>query len=88
MFTRQAKGVVYTGVDPTGRSGMIRVLIEEMTREQLAAWCLIDAATASQYVNPDALKGTVVDLPSIDNEPEKPLPKLPGNAATKPKQGK
>jgi hypothetical protein len=88
MFTRQAKGVVYTGVDPTGRSGMIRVLVEEMTREQLAAWCLIDAATASQYVNLDALKDTVVDLPSIDNEPEKPLPKLPWDAAAKPKQGK
>lgn len=88
MFTRHAKGVVYTGVDPTGRSGMIRVLVEEMTLEQLAAWYLIDAATVSGYVILDALKDTVVDLPSIDNEPEKPLPKLPGDAATKPKQGK
>lgn len=88
MFTRQARGVVYTGIDPTGRSGMIRVLVEEMTREQLAAWLAIDAATASRYVNPAALKDTAVDLPTIDNEPAKPLPKLPGNAAAKPKQGK
>ena len=88
MFTRHAKGVVYTGVDPTGRSGMIRVLVEEMTREQLAAWYLIDAATVSGYVNSAALKDIVLDLPTIDNEPEKPLPKLPGDAAAKPKQGK
>lgn len=88
LFTRQAKGVVYTGIDPTGRSGMIRMLVEEMTLEQLAAWYLIDAATVSGYVNPAALKDTVIDLPTIDNEPAKPLPKLPGNAATKPKQGK
>lgn len=86
MFTRLAKGVVYTGIDPTGKRAFLRCLVEEMTREQLAAWFAIDPATASRYVIPASLVDAIIDAPIIDNEPDKPVPKLDNNA--KRKQGK
>jgi hypothetical protein len=76
MFTPFSKGAVYTGVDPTGKRAFLRVLVTEMTREQLAAWYLIDPATASRYVTPAALKDVTVTLPTLDNNPEQPMPLL------------
>jgi len=76
MFTRLAQGAVYMGIDPTGKRGFIRVLVADMTREQLAAWVKIDAATASRYVNPAALKDEPVPVPIIDNNPGQPVPTI------------
>lgn len=85
MFTRHAVGAVYVGIDPTGKRGFGRWLVTEMTREQLAAWCAIDSATASRYVIAAALVDAMIEAPIIDNEPEAELPKLPEHA-TKPRQ--
>ncbi len=74
MFTPAAHGAVYVGIDPTGKRAFIRLLVTEMTREQLAAWYAIDAATASRYVNPKALKDTPVTALTIDNNPGQALP--------------
>jgi len=75
MFTPFARGAMYAGVDPTGKQAFIRLLVTEMTREQLAAWYLIDPATASRYIYPDAVKDTPVIVPTIDNNPGAPAPK-------------
>lgn len=76
MFTRLAKGAVYVGQDPTG-GGFIRLPVVDMTPEQLAAWLLIDRASALRYVDPTALP--VYRAPKIDNAPGAPLPKLPAH---------
>jgi hypothetical protein len=73
MFTPFSKGAVYTGQDPTGR-GFIRVPVERMTPEQLAAWFAIDPATARRYFDPTKV-GRYAP-PKIDNAPGAPLPKL------------
>jgi hypothetical protein len=84
MLTRYAKGAVYVGQDPTG-GGVIRLPIELMTPEQLAAWVAIDPATALRYVDPTKIPR--YRAPRIDNAPGAPLPKLPkdDNRATKAK---
>jgi len=46
-----------------------------MTREQLAAWFLIDPATASRYIYPAEIKETPVTVPVLDNNPGAPAPK-------------
>ena len=73
MFTRFAKGAVYTGQDPTG-AGFIRLPVEQMTREQLGAWFAIDPATARRYFDPT--KVGRYTAPKVDNAPGAPLPKL------------
>ena len=75
MFTPFARGAVYAGIDPTGKRAFIRMLVTEMTREQLAAWFLIDPATASRYIYPAEVKETPVTVPVLDNNPGAPAPK-------------
>lgn len=73
MFTKAAKGVVYIGQDPTG-GGFVRLPVEGMTREQAAAWLLLDPATARRYIDPTRV-GRYTP-PKFDNAPGAPLPKL------------
>lgn len=80
MFTRFAKGAVYIGQDPTG-GGFIRLPVEQMTKEQLAAWLAIDPTTALRYFDPT--KVGRYTPPRIDNAPGAPLPKLHDDANKK-----
>lgn len=73
MLTRYAKGAVYVGNDPTG-GGVIRLPVSDMSPEQLAAWLLIDPATARRYVDPTKVQR--YRAPKFDNAPGAPLPKL------------
>ena len=73
MFKTSANGVMYVGQDPTGK-GFVKMLIVSMSEEQVAAWLLIDPATATRYVYPDRVG--VYKKPAYDNQPGTPLPKL------------
>ena len=64
---------MYIGQDPTG-GGFLRIAVESMTPAQLAAWVLIDPATARRYVDPTKLPA--YKIPKFDNAPGAPLPKL------------
>lgn len=73
MFKASANGVMYVGQDPTDK-GFVKMLIVSMSEEQVAAWLLIDPATATRYVYPDRVG--VYKKPTYDNQPGTPLPKL------------
>jgi hypothetical protein len=73
MFKPTAKGVMYIGQDPTGK-GFIKIAIESMSEEQVAAWLLIDPATASKFFYPHLVRPYTP--PAYDNNPGTPLPKL------------
>lgn len=67
---------MYVGQDPTGK-GFIKVAIETFTKEQVAAWLLIDPATALKYVHPEQV-GKYTP-PQYDTQPGAPMPKLRKN---------
>lgn len=77
MFKPAANGVVFVGLDPAGKEGIIRRAIVEFTSEQVAALSIIDPATAALYFDP--AKIVAYSPPPIDNQPGAPLPKLVGN---------
>jgi hypothetical protein len=81
MFKPAANGVMFVGLDPAGRDGVIKKLITEFTVEQVAALSLIDPATALIYFDP--VKIASYTPPPIDNQPGAPLPKLVGNDESK-----
>ena len=69
------EGLCYCGTDPTGRGGILRIALGDMSQEQLRGWLRMDYETASRYI-----QGAVrqpVKAEKIDNQPGAPLPKKP-----------
>jgi len=69
------EGLCYIGTDPTGRGGILRIALGDMSQEQLRGWLRMDYETASRYI--DGATKQPVKAEKIDNQPGAPLPKKP-----------
>ncbi len=70
------EGLCYVGTDPANQGGTIRIVLGDMSIEQLRGWLRNDYTTASKYVE-EIEPLPEIEPDKVDNQPGAPLPKKP-----------
>ena len=73
------EGLCYVGADLTGRGGVRRIALCNMTEEEMRGWLQMDYPRASRYIDEEGETLIMPPIPAIDNQPGAPLPQLPTN---------